>query len=101
MACGGRKPINHTPPKKRNACLMQVFLVSQLHPALHDPGYCGPPGSPQSKGTSKQEHGRWVPFPSPWNQTHISRMPLTLAGKFLTAEVPGKPLPDAGEILKA
>lgn len=80
---------------------MQVFLVSQLHTALRDAEYCGPPGSPQSKGTFKQERRRWVPFPSPWDQAHVSHKPLTLAGKFFTAELPGKSLPDAGEILKA
>ena len=100
MACGGRKPIKSSPPQKEMPAWCRYCFISQLHSAFRDPEYCSPPGSPQSRGISKQEYWRWLSFPCPWDQTHISRKSLTLAGKFFTAELPGKPLPDVGEILK-
>ena len=68
-------------------------LVAQACPALCNPMDCSSPGS-SVMGFSRQEYGRWVPFPSPGDLPDPGIEPRSPALKTdsLPSEPPGKPI---------
>ena len=50
--------------------------------------------APLSTGFSRQEYWRGLPFPSPGDLPNLGTEPVSpaMAGKFFTAEPPGKPI---------
>ena len=69
-----------------------IFLHTksrQSCPTLCDPMDCGPPGSSESTGFSRQEYWSGLPYPPSWDLSGSGIKPmslifLALAGRFLT-----------------
>ena len=66
--------------------------IAKLCPTLCDPMDCNPPGSSVQR-FPREEYWSELPFPSPGDLSHSGIKPMSpaRAGKFFTAEPPGKP----------
>ena len=71
--------------------MLCAYSLSRVQ--LCDPIDCSPPGS-SVMGFSRQEYWSGLPFPSPGDLTDPGIKPASpaLAGRFFTAEPPGKPM---------
>ena len=75
---------------------MSLSLVTPSCASLCDPRDCSPPGTP-SMGFPMQEYWSGLPFPSPGDLPNAGMEPVSLAspslaGRFYTSELPGKPI---------
>ena len=74
-------------------------MRSRSCPTLCHPRDRSTPGS-SSMGFSRQEYCSGLPFPAPGDLSdpRIEPVSPTLAGRFFTAEPPGKPIPNASSV---
>ena len=79
-----------------NQVCVCISLVTPSCASLCDPRDCSPPGTP-SMGFPMQEYWSGLPFPPPGDLPNAGMEPVSLAspslaGRFYTSELPGKPI---------
>ena len=84
---------NFSPSVMEITFVVVIALVTKSCPTLGDPIDCSTPGSSLFMGFPRKEFWSGLPFPPPRGLPHPEMEPASpaLAGRFFTAEPPGKP----------